>query len=140
MLDVVIGKAYITFDNRLYLQLVGLFVGCKPSPVAHLVLSCVSIRSRGEVSTSTHISCLWFPGYMYDMWTMLVPSPNHARRRLLHFRVLLVRILMDGWVGRLIFRNQTQTGPRFLTLRSGFTGMGNCIPSFTARSRKNTSS
>ena len=30
---------------------------------------------------------------------MLVPSPNHARRRLLHFRVLLVRILMDGWVG-----------------------------------------
>ena len=31
MLVVVFGNAYFTFDNRLYLQLVGLLMGCKPS-------------------------------------------------------------------------------------------------------------
>ena len=37
ILELVLGSSYFTFDNKLYLQLVGLFMGCKPSPIGAVV-------------------------------------------------------------------------------------------------------
>ena len=37
MLELVLSSSYFTFAGRLYQQLIGLFMGCKPSPICAVV-------------------------------------------------------------------------------------------------------
>ena len=37
MLECVLGDAFFTYNSRVFLQLVGLFMGCKPSPIYAIV-------------------------------------------------------------------------------------------------------
>ena len=37
ILDLVLGSSFFTFDNKLYQQLIGLFIRCKPSPICAVV-------------------------------------------------------------------------------------------------------
>ena len=37
MLESVLGDAFFTYNSRVFLQLVGLFMGCKPSPICAVV-------------------------------------------------------------------------------------------------------
>ena len=37
MLEIVLTSSYFAYDSQLYLQLLGLFMGCKPSPIGAIV-------------------------------------------------------------------------------------------------------
>ena len=37
ILDIVLGQSYFTFNQRLYIQLQGLFMGCSTSPICAIV-------------------------------------------------------------------------------------------------------
>ena len=37
LLELVLTNSYFTYDGRLYKQLVGLFMGCRPSPIAAII-------------------------------------------------------------------------------------------------------
>ena len=46
MLEFVFGNAYFVFNGRLYLQLVGLFMGCEPSPIGAIVHNMSTFERR----------------------------------------------------------------------------------------------
>ena len=37
MLEIVLGNVFFTYQGKLYLQLTGLFMGCKPSPIVAII-------------------------------------------------------------------------------------------------------
>ena len=62
MLELVLGSSFFTFDNKLYQQLIGLFMGCKPSPI------CAVVRVYTFERRSIYItSSITFPLHMDDI-------------------------------------------------------------------------
>ena len=45
MLEIVLGNAFFTYQGKLYLQLTGLFMGCKPSPIVAIIRVYIFERS-----------------------------------------------------------------------------------------------
>ena len=52
ILELVFGNAYFCFDNKLYVQLIGLFVGCKPSPIGAIIR--VYMFKKNSIYIDTH--------------------------------------------------------------------------------------
>ena len=78
MLEYIFGKAYFTFNNRLYLQLMGLFMGCKPSPIGAIIR--VYYFERRSIYTDSHylpVIQRLYRRYVDDAGT-LAKSQNHA--------------------------------------------------------------
>ena len=57
ILELVFGNAYFCFDNNLYVQLIGHFMGCKPSPIGAI------IRVYMFENNSIYIDTLYLPFY-----------------------------------------------------------------------------
>ena len=55
ILDLVLSRSFFTFNNRLYQQLVGLFMGCRPSPLA-AVIRVFSFEKRSIYTILTRIT------------------------------------------------------------------------------------
>ena len=55
MLECVLGDAFFTYNSRVFLQLVGLFMGCKPSPICAIV-RIYSFARRSIYMDTTYIS------------------------------------------------------------------------------------
>ena len=71
MLEVVFGNAYFRFDNKLHLQLVGLFMGCKPSPIGAIIR--VYMFERRSIYVDSHylpIVSMFYGRYVDDSGTL----------------------------------------------------------------------
>ena len=78
MLEYIFGKAYFCFNNRLYLQLMGLFMGCKPSPIGAIIR--VYYFERRSIYTDSHylpVIQRLYRRYVDDAGT-LAESKDHA--------------------------------------------------------------
>ena len=69
MLELVLGDAYFTYNSRVFLQLVGLFMGCKPSPVCAIV-RIYSFERRSIYLDTTYISTP-YGKYIDDAFTIV---------------------------------------------------------------------
>ena len=76
MLELVFGNAYFCFDNRLYLQLIGLFMGCKPSPLGAIIR--VYMFERNSIYIDIHYLPLLFYKRYVDDGATLARSEEHA--------------------------------------------------------------
>ena len=79
MLEAVLTSSYFTFNNHLYLQLLGLFMGCKPSPIGAIVR--VYTFERRSIYIDPHylpVSVV-YGRYVDDAGTV-VDSEEHARQ------------------------------------------------------------
>ena len=74
ILELVFGNAYFCFDNKLYVQLIGLFMGCKPSPIGAI------IRVYMFEKNSIYIDTYYQPFYKryVDDGATLARSEEHA--------------------------------------------------------------
>ena len=79
ILETVLTNAYFAFDNHLYIQLLGLFMGCKPSPIGAIVR--VYTFERRSIYIDAHYLPLsvTYGRYVDDAGTV-VDSEDHARR------------------------------------------------------------
>ena len=68
MLEVVFGNAYFRFDNKLNLQLIGLFMGCKPSPIGAIIR--VYMFERRSIYVDVHYLPLFYGRYVDDSGTL----------------------------------------------------------------------
>ena len=78
ILETVLTNAYFAFDNHLYMQLLGLFMGCKPSPIGAIVR--VYTFERRSIYIDAHYLPLsvTYGRYVDDAGTV-VDSEDHAR-------------------------------------------------------------
>ena len=67
MLKLVLTSSYFVFDQKLYQQLLGLFMGCKPSPIGAIVRVYTFERRSVYVEPTTSQLCR----STVDKWTML---------------------------------------------------------------------
>ena len=74
ILELVFGNAYFCFDNKLYAQLIGLFMGCKPSPIGAIIR--VYMFEKNSIYIDTH----YLPFYKryVDDGATLARSEEHA--------------------------------------------------------------
>ena len=74
ILELVFGNAYFCFDNKLYVQLIGLFMGCKPSPIGAIIR--VYMFEKNSIYIDTH----YLPFYKryVDDGATLARSEEHA--------------------------------------------------------------
>ena len=74
MLELVLSQSIFTYNNKLYLQLVGLFMGCMPSPLGALIRMYNFIRN--SIFTDTYYLSspinLFFGVYMDDLGSLSV--------------------------------------------------------------------
>ncbi len=68
MLELVFWNAYFCFDNKLYLQLIGLFMGCKPSPIGAIIR--VYMFEKNSIYTDIHYLPLFYKRYVDDAATL----------------------------------------------------------------------
>ena len=74
MLELVLSNSFFTYNNKLYLQLVGLFMGCMPSPLGAVIRMYNFIRN--SIFTDTYYLSspinLFFGVYMNDLNSLSV--------------------------------------------------------------------
>ena len=72
MLELVLSKSFFTFNNRLYLQTVGLFMGCMPSPLGAVIRMYNFIRRSIYIDTYylANPVRLFFGIYMDDLGSL----------------------------------------------------------------------
>ena len=74
MLQLVLSKSFFTYNSKLYLQLVGLFMGCMPSPLGAVIRMYNFIRN--SIFTDTYYLSspinLFFGVYMDDLGSLSV--------------------------------------------------------------------
>ena len=74
MLELVLSNSFFTYNNKLYLQLVGLFMGCMPSPLGAVIRMYNFIRN--SIFTDTYYLSspinLFFGVYMDDLGSLSV--------------------------------------------------------------------
>ena len=72
ILDLVLSSSYFVFDNRLYQQMVGLFMGCMPSPIGAVVR--VYMFEKRSVYTDVYFlsnpARLFYGRYMDDVGSL----------------------------------------------------------------------
>ena len=116
MLEFVFGNAYFTFDNCMYLQLVGLFMGCKPSPLG--AITRVYMFERRSIYIDPHflpITSLLYGRYVDDSGT-LAKTRDQSNQM---FSSIASQD-PDRRLGlRLTIQILTKNGPHFLPLRLG---------------------
>ena len=74
MLELVLSKSFFTYNNKLYLQLVGLLIGCMSSPLGAVIRIYNFIRNSiftGTYYLSSPIN-LFFGVYMNDLGSLSV--------------------------------------------------------------------
>ena len=75
MLEIVLGNAFFTYQGKLYLQLTGLFMGCKPSPIVAIR---VYIFERRSIYTDINFLSKPYGRYIDDGYG-LVTSLEEAQ-------------------------------------------------------------
>ena len=75
ILELVFGNAYFCFNQRLYLQLIGLFMGCKPSPIGAIVR--VYMFERNSIYIDVYYLPMFYKRYVDD-GAILARSEEHA--------------------------------------------------------------
>ena len=69
ILELVLTNSYFTYCGRVYKQLVGLFMGCRPSPIAAVIR--VYKFERATIYTDVKfISLSLYGRYIDDAWTL----------------------------------------------------------------------
>ena len=72
ILDLALSRSFFTFNNRLYQQLVGLFMGCRPSPLAAVIQ--IFSFERLSIYTNTYYLSnpvhLFFGRYLDDLGSL----------------------------------------------------------------------
>ena len=68
MLEIVFGNAYFTFNNKMYIQVVGLFMGCKPSPIG--AITRMYMFERNSIYIDVHYLPLFYGRYVDDSGTL----------------------------------------------------------------------
>ena len=69
MLEVVLSSSYFTFAGRLYQQLIGLFMGCKPSPIC--AVERVYTFEKRSIYVDPHYITLPYGRYIDDAFTII---------------------------------------------------------------------
>ena len=72
MLDLVLSRSFFTYNNRMYQQLVGLFMGCRPSPLS-AVIRVFTFERRSIYTDPCYLSNpvhLFFGRYMDDVGSL----------------------------------------------------------------------
>ena len=68
MLELVLSSSYFTFAGRLHQQLIGLFMGCKPSPICAVVR--VYTFEKRIIYVDPHYLTLSYGRYIDDAFTI----------------------------------------------------------------------
>ena len=68
ILELVLGDSYFRYNNRVYLQLIGLFMGCKPSPIC-AIIRIYSFEKRCIFTDISYIS-VPYGRYIDDAYTI----------------------------------------------------------------------
>ena len=68
MLELVFSNSFFVFDGKIYQQMIGLFLGCKPSPIGAIVR--VYTFERRSVYTDLHYLPVMYGRYVDDAGTV----------------------------------------------------------------------
>ena len=68
MLELVFSNSFFVFDGKIYQQMIGLFMGCKPSPIGAIVR--VYTFERRSVYTDPHYLPVMYGRYVDDAGTV----------------------------------------------------------------------
>ena len=68
MLEVILGDSFFTYNSRVFRQLIGLFMGCKPSPICAIVR--VYTFERRSIYTDINYISIPYGKYIDDAYTL----------------------------------------------------------------------
>ena len=75
MLETVLGDSFFTYNHRVFKQLIGLFMGCKPSPI-FAIIRVYTFERRSIYTDIAYISAP-YGKYIDDAYTIL-PTEEDA--------------------------------------------------------------